>query len=285
VISHRKLYDSEQVNLYILLKKSKIKYEYMTRCMEMKYYINALIKTTNANSYRFVIFANRRTGSHLLTDLLNCHPEVTCEAEVFDPFMKLRFKKVLFPNLYIKGRNSKYNTSTYGFNLKIYQLAEFLNIFHGDPRKFIINLYENGWKIIYIKRLNIIRQSISQITAEVRNHWHDQPHRPLIRSKVKIEPDTLICEIKASEKMLAEEEEILQVIPHLRMVYENDLLRAEYHQKTADMVFEYLGLSSEPVKAKLKKVSSHNLSDYIENYGDVVEVVNKTKYAKFLEQL
>ena len=275
----------ETRSLCKFLNSSSVKFEYSTRKMEINAYLNGLFNNSNSTQNCFVIFSLWRTGSNLLVNLLNSHPEVTCEGEIFLPFINSRFKKVILPHLYLKGRQSKSKTNTYGFSFKLYQKSLFINILHGSPEKFIFNLFENGWKIIHIKRVNVLRQAISKIVASARGQWNDFSNKPIIRSKVNIECEKLIDEIKWFEKLSHLEEGILQPIPHLRVVYENDLLRIEDHQKTADIVFRYLGLSSAPVKTNLRRVSSDNLSDSIENYEELMKSVHKTKYDKFVEYL
>src|SRR4030095_16137361 len=71
---------------------------------------------------KFVIYTRGRTGSTVLTDLINSHPDIFCDAEIFN-FIYCN-TKVLFPRAYIKScskRASIYKKKVYGFKVKIAQ--------------------------------------------------------------------------------------------------------------------------------------------------------------------
>ncbi len=107
-------------------------------------YIRALFHNSIPAGSKFIIFANYRTGSSLLRNLLNCHPEVTCDEEIFLKFLRyLNFKKVLFPHLYMKGMHIGCKTSTYGCDVKIDQVNKVVGKIHGSPKQFMVNLNKN----------------------------------------------------------------------------------------------------------------------------------------------
>lgn len=248
----------------------KIVSGFKRRGREILAYIRAWLKRANIPDNKFVIFAQGRTGSWLLYDLLNLHPEIHCDKEILS-------KKVFSPKLHVKGRCLRWPKVVYGFHVQIYQLMETQKI---DPKKFLSNLHKNGWKIIYLRRLNILRQSVSVIIAQTRQKYYDTSANPL--KGIYIECDELIGWLERREINLMKEKEALDGLPHIRIVYEEDLLRAEKHQKTLDTIFDYLGISSVPVKTKLARISSDQMPDFIQNYEEVVCVISKTKYAKFL---
>ncbi len=257
--------------------------ELRTRLKEIFTYFCASLQASNLPETKFIIFAHWRTGSNLLADLLNSHPDITCESEILLPFILSRVRKVIFPYLYIKGRSVRAKTKVYGFNLKLYQLNDLLTKFHGDPKSFMLSLHKKGWKIIHLKRINALKQTISFLIADKSKQWHHFANKPLTYPRVNINCESLIKKIRRIEKFLAEEEIILKDIPHITVIYENDLLRSKDHQGTLDKIFKYLNLSSMPVKTKFKRVSSDAMSNYIENHEEVVKVVSNTEYARFIE--
>lgn len=263
-------------------------HELQMRVFEANNYLKALFKNSAPPINKFIIFGNYRTGSHLLTSLLNSHPETMCDGEIFHKFVKFRVKAVASPTLYMDGLAirmcMKDKKSTYGCNVKLHQLATVLTRFHKAPQEVMFNLYQNGWKIIRLKRLNILRQAISDITAYKRGQGHDTRDRPLIRSRVSIDCIDLILKMKWMEYHLISEDEILGTLPCMTIVYENDLLRSEKHQTTVDKIFNFLGLNSVAVQTTFARVSSDQLSDHIQNYEEVARVVSKTKYAGFLKE-
>ncbi len=96
--------------------------ELRMRLREISTYFCASLQASNLPETKFIIFAQWRTGSTLLADLLNSLSDITCEGELLLPFTNSRIRKVIFPYLYIKGRSVKAKTRIYGFNVKLYQL-------------------------------------------------------------------------------------------------------------------------------------------------------------------
>ncbi len=232
------------------------------------------------NTTKFVIFAQGRTGSTLLVDLLNNHPDIKCEGEL----LNVRWSgKRIFPTFYVKNKAKTSKEKFYGFKVKLYQLYDNGNKLHQnvDPKEFLINLYKSGWKIIYLERNNIFRQALSNFIAESKGKYHHRNKNELATPKIKINPGKLLKSIRAREKYLCDEKEILKTIPHLKISYETDLLKN--YEKAVDKVFEFLGASPCIVKTSLLRTSKDELQDYILNYKEIKDYLSKTKYLKFLK--
>ncbi len=258
-------------------RKSESKSEWiLKKRREIAAYSRALLQKNQIPEQKFVIFGHGRSGSTLLVQLLNNQPKIYCEEEILNGRF---YGEILFPSLCVKGRSAKFPSKVYGFKVKIYQLIEDQNI---EPEKFILNLFRDGWKIINLKRNNLLRNEISTLVAYSRDKWHSTSESSLNNKKITIAPEQLLEGIERREIYQIKEQEILKNIDHIKVIYEEDLLPAENHQKTCDRIFNYLGLDSVPVKTKLVKTTSNQLSDVIENYEEVVEKLSQTKYAKFL---
>ncbi len=262
--------------------KKGLKQQILTRKNEFDSYIRTVVKPQFPQG-KFIIFAMWRSGSTLLAQLLNSHSEVFCDIELFLRFYKMDYNKtILFPHTYIKGCASRFEEKTYGFDLKLYQIKNCVPKSKGTPKDFITKLHDNGWKIIYLKRTNLVRQAISNLVAHERQQWNDWQNKPIVRSKVAINDENLLNLIEDIEKLTAEEFEIIKDIPHIKVNYEKDLLRSDDHQKTSDQIFKYLGLNKHPVEARTKRLSFDNLEDVVENYSDVVNKLERTEYLKYL---
>jgi len=236
------------------------------------YLLSALPTTLPTN--KFVIFAQGRSGSQLLCDLMNTHPSIHCDTEI------LRKIRVLFPLQYVQGRAARIQENTYGFKVKIYQLTDDQKI---DPHSFLTQLHNQEWKIIYLKRLNALRQSLSMLIAiNRRNAWHLTSRQTVDLKKNYINPEKLIKEIERRLNYLNLEKDLLTDLPHLPLVYESDLLNPENHQTTLNRIFDYLGIDSVSVKTHFKRTTALPLSDYIQNYDEIVHRIHQTPYAEFL---
>lgn len=254
-------------------------FDFTRKRRELTAYFRALTanKIKYVNQNKFVMFGQGRTGSQLLSKLLNCHPKINV-----DPEKEILHYRVLNPMQYIKGRCLKFSGDKfYGFFVKIYELTEVQRL--NNTANFLSTLHSQNWQIIYLKRNNTFRQSLSTIVAAQRGKYHFESGEKIENYKVKIDFDILFKTLSDREKFLLEEQKALANLPYLSIIYENDLLNEEAHTRTADRIFNYLGLDSHPVSTKLIRTTSDHLSDFIENYDELVEIISKTKYAKFLE--
>lgn len=68
------------------------------------YMISELPVKRNENSGKFFIFAQGRTGSKLLTDLLNSHEAIACDKELFNTSFYLGKGNVLSPTKLVRGK-------------------------------------------------------------------------------------------------------------------------------------------------------------------------------------
>ncbi len=254
---------------------SELKKRSLERVNEFYVYILPIIKGSYNPDKKFIIFAQSRTGSRLLGDLLNDHPEIHCDREIF------MNKNLLFPELYLRRLSTRDTKKVYGCQIKLYQLTEYQNI---DAAKFLLCLHENRWKIIYLERKNLLRQSISDMIAAIRNEYCDTAENPLKNSKFYIDCDELITGIEYRERQLIEEKKLLKKLPHIMFIYEDDLLTAEEHQKCSDSVFNYLGLPSVAVETSMRRTSSDKLSDFVQNYEEVAKLITNTEYSRYLEE-
>ena len=256
---------------------------------EVRIYLSYLLKKPNNPVVKLVLFGQGRTGCSLLANLLSAHPQFQYDDEI------LLFN-VFFPKLIIKARCALSKKDIYGIKIQIDKLISTQNI--RDPKQFMHELYKQGWKIIYVKRGNILRQEVDvlilkfklqhNLRQKVNQGFHIQWKRksnyaPSKRGKAYIDIKFLIERMNIREMYLAQEEEILKNLPHINIVFEDDLLRAENHQRTLDKIFDYLDLPSVPVKTIFVRAASKRLSDSVQNYEEVVRAISQTKYAKFLE--
>ncbi len=99
-----------------------------------------------------------RSGSNLLASLLRCHPDIDCEGEILS-------RRIIgytpWPHVWVQGRRALHHRPWYGFKLKIYHLTTDQGV--RDPSGFLTTLVGEGWKIIHLRRRNLLRQSLSNL--------------------------------------------------------------------------------------------------------------------------
>ena len=263
------------MRIYFSLKKRRLLrlFPILLFISEIFIYWRSLFKSS-ACSGKFLIFAQERSGSTLLKDLLNSNSNIDCEGEILH-------YRVFLPGAFVRGRSTLSQKRWYGFKVQINQLVETQRI--RNPREFLLKLSQEGWSIIYLKRKNILRQAISRLVAEYRGAFHHKStDDPMKSSKIEVDCDRLIRFLEERESHLAEEDRSLQGIPHLALTYEDDLLDSERQHETVNKVCEFLGCPSEPANTSLIKVGKSRLSDTIDNFEEISQFIGETKYADLL---
>ncbi len=230
--------------------------------------------TGTATQTRFVVLAQSRSGTHLILDLLNSHPDIQCDKDVF----KYHLPKLLSYQRYFHNRSRNSGALCYGFVMHPTRIPK-LNDIESDT--FLYRLHNAGWKLIYLKRRNILRQAVSWEIAKSSQVWHVSKSERT-QAKHHINCQDLIRRIRLREIDLEREKLYLQGVPFIELVYERDLLHRDQHQTTLNRLFAHLGLPPHPVDNNLSRTGSDLLQDLIENYSEVEQVVIAAGYGHCL---
>jgi hypothetical protein len=235
---------------------------------------------------KFLILCQYRTGSTLLATLINSHPGLYCDHEIFNAGFTGNYS-IIFPVSHIyknlqKNIRAKH-ISCYGFDFKIHHIG----IYHPliNASRLVEKLYNRGWKIISLRRENVVKQAISCLVARNRKKWHYWTEEEKLQNhkKVYIKPDQLFRILKEIDRITCIEDKILKNLSYQRILYEKELLRKETHQKTADKVFQHLKLPSVPVGSQLIRASSDQISDQIQDFDQIRDAICNSKWAKYLD--
>lgn len=274
---------------------------------EIGFYLGYFLKKANIPRVKFVLFGQGKTGCSLLANLLSPYPKFRYEDEIL-------LLNVFAPKLTVKARSQFSRNDLYGIKIKINQLIKDQRV--QDPEKFMHELHQQGWKVIYLKRRNILRRVVEQsvISYNYARYFLKKDTSSIIREEVSslfmgpnriknskaknttsrfdsikwdsihIDCNELIEKMKNQEMYIAQEEDVLADLPHMTIIFEDDLFETENHQRTAGKVFAYLGLPFVPVKTISLKESYKPLSKLVQNYEELKQVISRTEYAKFLEE-
>lgn len=245
-----------------------------------KYHLKYLSSLNKSPTKKFVIVSMGRTGSTVLTSLLNCHSRIYCDSEIF---MKEKHIKMYLPLIYVKGHYNKFKErDIYGFKVKEEQLSTENKI---DSRKFLNSLVNDDWKIIRLVRNNRLKLALSVYIAWQDGIYEIKKNENFIKKKQIFVDVNKFKQILDFHKILLERENnALKGIEYLQLEYETDILNNKSHQNTADKVFSYLGIESQRVNTPFVKKSEDNLKLLINNYYDFKSVISSTEYKKFLDE-
>jgi len=241
------------------------------------HYSSKLFKRTKSSNNNFIIYTQGRSGSTLLIDLINSNPEIHCDREIFSI-------PTVFTEKFIISKRSLYSDRAYGCKIRSRQLQRQvgMNYMHN----FMLKMHKMSWKIIYLTRRNILRHALSTILMWQRGlgkHHQYKNHGPYQLEKIHVDFNELQKTMEKIQELNVRDEDVLEGIPHLRLIYEEDLIRSECHQKALDKVFYYLDLPSWPVTTQFERITSDNLSDFIENFDELKSSFTKTPFAKYLQ--
>ena len=231
---------------------------------------------------RFVIFAQGRTGSTLLVDLMNSHPDIFTFGEIMQHNV---IRNVRWPRRYAEGLCSLSRKGTVGFKVKIYQIE---GTQRKDPKRVLHDFHDHGWKIIYLKRANILRHSISDIRSEKTGTFHKVEGKKVAQEgkggkrKIRIEPEELMQTMDFREGCLAREKAALEDLPHFTVSYETDLMGEDNQREAMNRLFEFLGLPPHEAETSFRKVTSKNIADDVENFAELERALAESRYAEYL---
>lgn len=225
----------------------------------------------------FFIYGRGRSGSTLLVELLDCHPQVHCEAELLNTPVPL-----LAPAAFIRNRARRFSAKVYGFKLLSYQLDMLQGV--SDQRRFFDALVNDGFELIYLYRRNILRHALSNILARRRGSFQLRSNtRPNDDGSITVEIDELTKKMQSSLGLRKMEEALLEDRDHLSICYEDDLENQQDHERTLNRIFSHLGLASWPVHTTLVKATTGNLPELLSNYSELREHYHNTPFAEFFE--
>lgn len=236
-----------------------------------------LLRNSRIPRNKFLIFAQGRTGSTLLVDLINSHPDVFSYGEIFNGEV---IRQVRYPRIYAEALSSLSKAPVCGFKVKIGQIQHDQ---HKDPRQILLDFHRHGWRIIYLKRDNYLQHVVSDLLAEASTVFHDMDgSHANKRRKIHVDSNQLVQFMQLRETCQEQERQALRSIPHLQVTYETDLLGEEQQRRTCSRVFAFLQVDDHEASTVLHKVTAANLADKIENYEEVVDKLRNTRYAPLL---
>jgi hypothetical protein len=243
---------------------------------------------TTRKKVKFVLVSHGRSGSTLFFDLLSQNPD-------YDQLQKPQDAEVLsrrirLPSLYLEYLAYRSQSRLFGVHIKVFDHLEKINRIYSltDQIAFFRKLVNNNWKIIYLRRENILRIALSILIAGERKIWHVKSAEEKTNLKlVNIDKRMLLRCMQITELRLQRDLNAISHVEYFPMVYESDLINPEFHQKTMDTVFNYLDISNNiSVKASFLKTSGDNLAETISNLDEIVKFISSIpKYKIYLDEL
>ncbi len=236
----------------------------------------SLVRPVNRDVSRFLILCRARSGSTLLTQLLNAHPDITCDREVLA-------RRVLFPRDHLRRLARKSQSRIYGAKLLSYQMAQVQRF--RDPKGFLRALHRDGLNFIHVER-DTFAQTLSLAMAQSSRVFHQsrtpgtgkaewQAGAAPGRGPVELDPADFVRRLSWNSLLLEYERHCLSDLPCLRLRYETDLEDSAAHQATADRIFDWIGARHSTVSGTLRKLLPADPRHIIANYDAVAAAVRE----------
>jgi LPS sulfotransferase NodH len=230
--------------------------------------------------FRFVVFADSRTGGTHLVSSLKSHPQIACVSEPF-PHNKLdtHEAQVEWSNFFYADREQS-GMPTVGFRLKVKQLA--------DPEAFAAYLEDREILPLRLTRRNVVKQAVSRLRAmalfrESGDYNVKAEKKPL--GATRIEAQALFNQVDELLELKRRESEFFERLAHPgkdELVYEDML--ADEQAFFSDL---YTRLNANPDHApssNVKKNTSNSLEQSILNFEELLEALRGTPYEAMLTE-
>lgn len=238
------------------------------------YSIN-LFRALPPNQVRMLIYGQGRTGSTLLESLLVSTGYFSGGKELLSSDKR----EIRYPTQYILGESKRVAPKHFVCHVKHYQLTQDNSTpLHVAMRKksvnvaiFLNTLIESDWKIIYLRRRSLFHHALSTVLAESSGVYHrTKRNLEFSHERITVDTDRFVMWVKwraHEEKM---EQAALANVPHLEVVYEDDLENSSTHQCTVDRILEYASLSPREARTSHGKVVVHRPESIISNYDELI---------------
>lgn len=259
-----------------------------------------------------IILTNGRSGSNYFANLLNLHPQVTNYGEVLGEWT-LTYK--LYNNLPLVKKNDYrsyldyiYNSKSFFYlgqlysayakisrktkpNLKYYNQVKHVGIkdfsINFKKRNILKYLQERDIAVINLYRENVLKRFISlesmkktQVVA-VRNKSEQKKST----EKVYIPVAEMMPQLDLFHQEKEEQFAMIAGLPENKVVniaYEDYFSSSENQAEYNKRIFELLGVDQLSLQSSFRKILPNKLVDLVENYQEVVEALENTKYEKYL---
>ncbi|MBB3123531.1 LPS sulfotransferase NodH [Mesoflavibacter sabulilitoris] len=221
------------------------------------------------NYKKFVIISRSRTGSTLLKALLNDHPNIICEGELFK-VLNDKSCKTIWKTFY--GKKPK-KIQQVGFKLFYY------HPFDEDKQVWDFIKNEKDVTIIHLVRENMLRAFVSQKIGEKTKKWTENINRPhkleLDNKKVSLDYDECLETFTKISSYESQVRKDFRDFNFVELSYE-DLNKDK--DNAIKPIFKALGVPYKKVKTVMKKQNSEHLYDLIQNYNELLNKFKDTEW-------
>ena len=221
--------------------------------------------------------------------MLNSHPDIEWQSELFHPLHEKTDSLVAFEDPYelLEAPLSRSNSYLFGFETKFQHLDE--NGLNVELGAYLVKLRSLGFEnFILLERQNYLRQAISVARGQLTKTWHVAPGEK--------KPEFPAFELDLTKVSLGgHDREIIECFEFLEDSYQNatkvlssegiDFLKLSYEDDLESnagvglqRTLSFLGLRQIEPAVTLQKLDSRPVSEMISNWQEVFERLKGTRF-------
>ena len=226
---------------------------------------------------RFMLVTTGRSGSKLLVDLLNSHPQVICDFE-------LLHDRQPNPLLHLARRAAVAGAAgarAWGFSLHPPHLVR-----QGvaDQSAWIDRVHNQGVRLISLIRGNPVAYAVSALVARESEIWHTYGDEDEERESVTLDLDRFVRYMAHIESDIWRTHALVDARGHIALTYEHDLADSDVQQATLDRLFTFLDLDPHPLKAATARRRTP-YPELVANWDEIERLVTGSRWEPYLEGL
>ena len=250
---------------------------------------------------KFIVLAARRSGTTLLIDYLNSHPEVECvkrafglEKKIVNPtpdnhsggFYLYRTKNLINRVRFFVQRSAligSYLDEDVFLPRQHYTAAGFRLIYEMSSKYPVIADWarENEVRIVHLVRRNLLKTYVSTVSAPVHKMRHPREGATITTAKIRIDPRDLLESLNQRVWDIDLRRQKFSACEFHELSYE-DLVSNK--DEVLGKVQTFLGIDRPAeLTSDLVKINPESLSGVIENFDEIADVLSGTPYEKFLD--
>jgi LPS sulfotransferase NodH len=238
---------------------------------------NLLATVGHCHYRRFIVLSRDRTGSNMLVQMLNSHPNIAADYEIFGKLHGKSEQNILDKSFtkqpfYIKAK---------GFKIFYYHPQD------GDPETVWSLLQPmKDLYVVHLKRRNMLRTLVSSRVAYttgvygVRSEKEDAEYRKKLKPII-YDAENLREHFQQTRAWEKSGEEMFRNHPMISVDYE-DLV--SQRDQTFQKVTDFLGVDYRRPKTDFKKQITQKLQDVLENYGQLKTEFIRTEWEWFFDE-
>lgn len=250
----------------------------------------------------FVMVAERRSGTTLLIDCLNSHPDVMCikrafghehpvenptpdtESGRFYLYRTASFKRRLMFRLRRGALVTHFMTERAWFEPGEETPALGLRVTYRNTVRYpqvVQWIHDENVKVIHLIRHNLLKACLSKRTSKVHKLGHPRDGDAVEPVKINVPVRKLLRDLRIRREKLERQRALFRDGPYLEVSYEDLVAQRE---RESQRLLSFLGVHAETaLETDLVKINPDKISLIVSNYDELCSGLRGTEFEAMLD--